>query len=169
MDHLPVKIRLQENSDILPSHSMWSFDTPFQFQKMYEREVKNFLDIGILEKSGTEPSNWSSRAFPVLKGSGDCVCIVADFKKLNKAIEIPTWPTESSSRLLRHIRPKSKFFISLDLTSGYHQVRVNKESQDLLCITTRTGHYRYTVLGQGITSASDIFNYLTDGDLRING
>ena len=29
--------------------------------------------------------------------------------------------------------------------------------------------YRYTVLGQGITSASDIFNLLTDGDLRING
>ena len=31
------------------------------------------------------------------------------------------------------------------------------------------GRYRYTVLGQGITSASDIFNLLTDGDLRIKG
>ena len=31
------------------------------------------------------------------------------------------------------------------------------------------GRYRYTVLGQGIRSASDIFNLLTDGILRING
>ena len=31
------------------------------------------------------------------------------------------------------------------------------------------GRYRYTVLGQGITSASDIFNLLTDGDIRYSG
>ena len=31
------------------------------------------------------------------------------------------------------------------------------------------GRYRYTVLGQGITSTSDIFNLLTEGDIRING
>ena len=48
-------------------------------------------------------------------------------------------------------------------------MRVNKESQELLCITTPMGRYKYKVLGQGITNASDIFNFLTDGDLRING
>ena len=104
-----------------------------------------------------------------MKGSGDGVRIVADFKKLNKAIERPIWPTESSSQHLRHISPSSKYFISLNLTSGYYQVRVDPESQNLLCITTPMRRYRYTVLGQGITSASDIFNLLTDGDMRING
>ena len=104
-----------------------------------------------------------------MKDSGEGVRIVADFKKLNQAIERPVWPTESSSQLLRHISPSAKYFISLDLTSGYHQVRVDQESQNLLCITTPMGRYRYTVLGQGITSASDIFNLLTDGDIRYSG
>ena len=76
--------------------------------------------------------------FPVLKGSGDGVRIVADFKKLNEAIERPTWPTESASQLLLHINPEARCFVSLDLTSGYHQVQIDSESQDLLCITTIT-------------------------------
>ena len=104
---------------------MRPFDIPYHLRKMYEKEVKNCLDAGILEKCGTEPSKWSSRVFPVLKGSGDGVRIVADFKKLNKVIERPTWPTESSSQLLCHISSKSKFFVSPDITSGYHQVRVD--------------------------------------------
>ena len=64
---------------------------------MYKKEVKNCLDAVILVKCGTEPSKWSLKAFPVLKGSGDRVRVVADFEKLNKAIERLTWPTESSS------------------------------------------------------------------------
>ena len=73
---------------------------------------------------------------PVLKGSGDGVRIVPDFQKLNNAIERLTWPTKSSTQLLCHINHKAKYFESLDLTSGYHQVRIDSESQDLLCITT---------------------------------
>ena len=93
---------------------------------------------------------------------------MADFKKLNKAIERPTWLTESSSQLLRHINCEVRYFVSLDLTSGYHHIRIDSESQDILCITTLMGRYKYTVMGQGITSACDIFNFLTDDDLRIN-
>ena len=116
MDHPPVKIRLKENSSIAPSYSLCPFDKPFNLRRMYEKESKNCLDAGILEKCGTELSQWSSKAFPVLKGSGDGVRIVADFMKLNKTIERPTWPTKSSSQLLRHISPNSKYFVSLYLT-----------------------------------------------------
>ena len=124
----PVKIKLKENTDINPSYCLRPYDTPFHLRTMYEKELKNCLEAGILEKCGTEPSQWSSKTFPVLKGSGDGVRIVADFKKLNQATERPVWPTESSSQLLRHISPPNKYFIYLDLTSGYHQVRVDPES-----------------------------------------
>ena len=150
MNHPPVKVKLKENA---PSYSSRPFDTPVHLRKFLENELKNCLDAGILEKCRTEPSQWSSKAFPVLKGSGVGARIFADFKKLNKAIERPTWPTESSSQFLCHISQNSKYFVSLDLTSGYHQVRVDVESQDLLCITTLTGRYIYTVLGQRITSS----------------
>ena len=115
-----------------------------------------------------EPSQWASMAFLVVKGNKD-VRIVSDFKQLNKAIERPHRPTESSDQLLRNIESDSKYFVTLDLTSGYHQVEVDKKSRNLLCISTPSGRYRYTTLAQGVCSAGDMFNYTTDGDLRLNG
>ena len=96
----PVKIKLKENTGITPSYCLCPYDTPFHLRKMYERELKNCLEAGILEKCGTEPSQWSSKAFPVIKGRRDGLRIVADFHKLIKAIERPTWPNESSSKLI---------------------------------------------------------------------
>ena len=66
------------------------------------------MDLGILEKCGMEPSQWASKAFPVVKGNGKDVRIVSDFKQLNKAIECPNWPTESSDQLLRNIESDSR-------------------------------------------------------------
>ena len=54
----------------------------------------------------------------------------------------------------------------MDMTSGYHQIRVDGESSKLLAISTPMGRYKFTVLAQGICSSSDIFNYLTDGECR---
>ena len=59
--------------------------------------------------------------------------------------------------------------MTLDLTSCYHQVEVDKESRNLLCISTPSGRYRCTTLAQGVCSAGDMFNYTTDGDVRVNG
>ena len=57
----------------------------------------------------------------------------------------------------------------MDLTSGYHQIPIDKESQDLLVISTPMGQFKYLVVAQGVCSASDIFNFLTDGTMRFDG
>ena len=46
---------------------------------------------------------------------------------------------------------------------------MEKEARNLLCISTPSGQYRYTTLAQGVCSAGDMFNYATDGDVRVNG
>ena len=79
------------------------------------------------------------------------------------------WPTESLDQILRNIESDSRFFVTLDLTSRNHQVEVDKESRNLLCISTPSGRYQYTTLAQGVCSAGDMFNYTTDGDMRVNG
>ena len=102
------------------------------------------MDAGILEKCGMEPSQWASKAFPVIKGNGKDVCIVSDFEQLNKAIEQPHWPTESSDQLLRNIESDSRFFVTLDLTSGYPlragdtdtQLWLKEYAQPVICLTT---------------------------------
>ena len=135
-------------------------------REMYEKELQSCLEAGQIVPCGTEPSQWSSKAFPVPKSDGKSVRIVTDFKQLNKNIERPNWPTESSGQLLRHIDPGARYFVSCDLTSGNHQIALDEESSNLLCISTPMGRYKFTVLAQGVCSSSDIFNYLTDGSLR---
>ena len=136
---------------------------------MYAREIKRSLDAGHVAPCGTEPSGWSSKAFPVPKGDGTSVRIVADFKRLNRNIQRPVWSTESSNQLLRHIDAGARFFATMDLASGYHKIPIDKESQDLLVISTPMGRFKYLVLAQGVCSASDIFIFLTDGSMRYDG
>ena len=76
---------------------MCPLDTPFHLRAMYEQEIKNCIEVEEIVPCWTEPSEWSSKAFPLLKGDGTVVRIVSDFKRLNQAIERPNWPTESSS------------------------------------------------------------------------
>ena len=93
---------------------------------------------------------------------------VSDFRNLNKAIKRPIWGSESSSQLLRRISPQARYFACFDAISGYHQIRVDTASQDLLNITTQMGNFKFTVLGQGICSSQDLFNYITDGNIKLD-
>ena len=92
----PVKLKLREGY-ITPSFCSKPFDTPHHMRGMYEKELKRALDASHLNPCGLEPSVWSSKAFPVIKGDGTSCRIVADFKRLNQYIECPVWPTEIQS------------------------------------------------------------------------
>jgi len=70
---------------------------------------------------------------------------------------------------LRHIDSKAKFFATVDATQGYHQVPVSKKSQEFLTIITQQGRFCYTVTPMGVCSSSDLFNLLTDGEVRWEG
>ena len=134
----PVSLKLKEGY-VNPSFCSKPYDTPYHLRTMYEKELKRSLDACHLAPCGIEPSNWSSKAFPVPKWDGSAVRIVAVFKHLNHYIQRPVWPTESSNQLPRHIDAKARYFATMDLTSGYHQRPIDKESRDLLVISTPIG------------------------------
>ena len=64
--------------------------------------------------------------------------------------------------------PGARYFACFDATSGFHQIRVDEESSNLMTIVTQYGTYRYTVLGQGICSSQDLFNWITDGGTKLD-
>ena len=53
-----------------------------------------------------------------------------------------------------------------DLTSGFHQVYLPEEYRDLFSIVLQNGKFRYKVLPQGTDLSPDLFNIVTDGELR---
>ena len=120
----PVSLKLKQGY-INPWFCSKPYDTQYHLRTMYEKEIKRSLDAGHIAPYGLEPSNWASKAFPVPKGDGSAVRIVEDFKRLNHHIQRPVWPTESSNQLLRRIDAKARFFATMDLTSGYHQMPID--------------------------------------------
>ena len=168
MNVAPMKLEIDESRNVQPIFHTKPFDVPYHLRTAWESELKMAIDAGLLVPV-TSATKWSSRAFAVPKADPTKVRIVSDFVALNKALKRPVWTTESSSQLLRHLNSKSRYFCSIDCTSGYWQVPIHEDSQSLMTIVTQQGRYMYTVAAQGITSASDLFNILTDGDTRYNG
>ena len=78
----------------------------------------------------------------------------------------PGYPNEGSSKLVKQIPANSKYYAVFDLTSGFHQVHLPEEYRDLFSIVLQNGKFRYKVLPQGTNLSPDIFNIVTDGELR---
>ena len=82
----PVSLKLKEGY-VNPSFFSKPYDMPYHLRTMYEKEIKQSLDAGHIAPCGIEPSNWSSKAFPVPKGDGsakvDSLCVLAQNESLN--------------------------------------------------------------------------------------
>ena len=64
--------------------------------------------------------------------------------------------TESCDQMLRHVPAGSKVFAVIDAASGYQQLRVSEESQELLTIVIYMGRFKFKCLPQGISSAANL-------------
>ena len=58
--------------------------------------------------------------------------------------------------------PKTKVFCALDLTTGYHQVKLIGVNKDMTTFTLLWGCFQYEVLPMGLKPSSDIFNINSD-------
>ena len=94
------------------------------------------------------------------------VRLVADFKDVNMVIKSPNYPNEGSESLLKQIDPEAQVFCTLDFSHGYYQVEIDKRDHDLFSFVIPQGKYRFCRLAQGSKPASDLFNIITDDEIR---
>ena len=99
-------------------------------------------------------SNCAAPLLPVLKKNGT-YRLVADYSGLNKQIE----KTCCSLTLIKVIDAlESKiYFWNIDLLSGYIQMTVEDESQNLTAFITPLGLYKWKRLPLGLASAAGVF------------
>ena len=160
----PVRIELDTSKEIVPRAHTRPFDCPYHLREGFDRELKEALDAGVLSPC-TESSEWVHQLFPVAKqGQPGKVRLVSDFKHLNTYMKRPVYPTESNSQLLRHIDPSATVFAMVDMTIGYHQLEVHPDDRHYLTVICQAGRFRYNVVSQGIISASDFFNMMTESE-----
>ena len=106
------------------------------------------INQGLIEHS---KSSWSSPIVLVLKKNGKWR-LCSDYRKLN-AITVPDSYSLPNIDEIFDSLGGAKIFSTLDLFSGYHQIRMDEDSIGLTCFTTKFGNFVYNVMPFGLTGA----------------
>ena len=92
-----------------------------------------------------------------------------DYRKLNEVTIKDSYPLPRIDELIDTIGA-AKWFTTMDLASGYWQVRVKEKDRPKTAFVTRYGLYEFNVMPFGLTNAPATFQRVMDQVLgRING
>jgi len=145
----PVKLTIYPDSQ--PSYQQ-PYKLSLQQRRMVEEEVRRLLWHGYVQPS-TSP--WGSPVIFVPKKNGEMrMCI--DYRILNTALVTERYPIPSISLYLEKAA-RYKYYSLIDLKEGYHQLRLAAESRELTAFSTESGHYEFTTLPFGLSTAPMAF------------
>ena len=157
-DNPMFRIRLQPNSQPPPQRTYRM--SPAELEEV-QRQLTLYLERGWIRPS---QSQFGAPILFVRKKDGSLrMCI--DYRQLN-SITIPNkYPLPRIDELLDQLHG-AKYFTSLDLWSGYHQMAIHPDDQHITAFRTRYGLYEFTVLPFGLTGAPPAFMELMNNILK---
>ena len=124
---------------------------PLQKQKI-RVHVKDMMNSGILKYS---KSSWSSPLVPVTKRDGD-VRPCVDLRELNSLTKFHAFPLPNIEDILNSLK-KSKYFTTLDLSKGFHQLKISQCSAAKTAFPFDGNLYEYSRVAFGLKNASGYF------------
>lgn len=121
--------------------------------------MKEYVEAGL--KSGIlQPSvsPYGSMALIVKKKDGT-PRVVIDYRALNEVTVKNKYPLPLMDELFDRTQG-ARFFTSIDLRNGFHQIAIRPEDREKTAFRTRFGHFEYTVLPMGLCNAPGTFMQL---------
>ena len=127
--------------------------TPLGFEKEEEEHLEELLQKGIVEPSSSE---WASPPVLVRKKDGKLrYCI--DYRKLNNVTVKDAFPIPKIESCLDTLRG-SVYMSTLDMASGYYQVKLDEKDKHKTAFITKYGLFQYTKLPFGLCNSPATFS-----------
>ncbi|KAK3791639.1 hypothetical protein RRG08_058021 [Elysia crispata] len=124
------------------------YAVPFALKSSLKKELQQMEDLGIIRKSD------SPYASPVVvvkkKDVSNRICI--DFRRLNKITVTDLQPVPSPAESFLGMS-EDKYFSKLDLTKGYHQIRVRPSDVHKTAFVTMGQHYEFLRMPFGMVNS----------------
>ena len=140
-DHLPIKHR--------------PYRAPLTRRVVIDKAINEMLEAGVIERSR---SPW---AFPLVvvakKDGSERMCV--DFRFLNKKVRPVSHPLPLIDDTLSMLG-KAKYFTTLDLKSGYWQVKLEEDSKEKTAFTCHKGLFQFNGMPFGLSNAPAVFQEL---------
>ena len=127
---------------------------PHMLKDKVKDEQKRMERMGIITKV-EQPTKWVNPIVVVKKPNGD-VRICLDSVKLNKSIQREHYPLKTVEKVAASLGD-AKIFTTLDVTSGFYQIKLAEKSTWLTTFNTPFGRYKFERLPFGIVSAPEVF------------
>ncbi|KAL0894189.1 hypothetical protein ABMA27_014214 [Loxostege sticticalis] len=131
-------------------------------EKIRVREIiRDLLDKGIIRESESE---FSSPILLVKKKDGsDRMCV--DFRALNANTVKDRYPLPLIEDHIDRLG-KAKYFTSLDMATGFHQIPMDNDSIRYTGFVTPEGHFEYLKMPYGLANAPVIYQRIISDTLR---
>ena len=129
------------------------YKLPYCREEIVEKQVNDLLRDGTIKHSA---SPWSSPIVLAKKKDGTMrLCV--DYRRLNAITTDDLFPLPAIEDLLAKIK-KTRYFSTLDMKAGYHQIPVAEEDREKTAFIVGNGLYEYNFLPFGLKNAPAHFS-----------
>jgi hypothetical protein len=136
------------------------FPLPAEHADVIRANIADWLRLGVIERTR---SPYNSPIFCVVKRDGSYRTVL-DFRAINRSTIPSQYAMRTADELLTQIgRSGAKIFSCLDLTSGFHQMKLQEESRKFTAFTVPgDAQYCWKVAPMGLSQCPATFSRLMD-------